>query len=107
MAFYLLFMLSLLRATYRRSRHGDLARKWKGMCFGTTAGFLVLLYAYLFYDWAQMVLNFVLMFYAAVLISPVYRRRLTPQHEFYAACRFRLVPCSPAYDRTTGQTTFL
>jgi hypothetical protein len=101
---YLVFIVTVMRAIYRRARRGNLGRVWKGLCFGTLAGFLVLLYDYLLYDVPLSVITFVLLFYAAVILSPVYRSRLAGQHDLYSGLRFRIVPSSPTYAGTAEQT---
>jgi len=104
--FYLLFLFSIMRGLYRRVRPNYLARGWSAICFGTLAGLLTLMYTYCLYDLPHIVVTFVLLFYAAVLLSPAYRNRLRPQSipETY---RFRIVPCKPKCYELPEQTQLL
>jgi hypothetical protein len=92
-AFMLLFLVSILRALYHRTKRGRMTLKWKAICFGTLGGFLVLMYTHLLYDTASMPVTLGLFFYAAILMSPIQQPQLKSLGNLYADCRFRIVPC--------------
>jgi len=99
-ALHLLFLLTLARGLYRRTRQADLSTLWRGLCFGTLAGFVGLLYSYLFYSVPHVLVEFVLYFYVAIVLSPLYRLRLTSMYDAYSRLRFRIVPVTvPARGR--------